>query len=204
MMTFVSDIIPRIQRFSKKLDASSFLTKQHWVAIDEVAGNKQLYIFKTNNELIISNNGRVERAKWEYIGYDTLIVDRAEGSFLFKQGFLDDRILALKLDNCDEYLFMVGERYFDALLNSIFKINLYLNEKYLPKSKDSEVPITIIKYSTKNGIFEVHQKNPHDTSIGDLIFLNGEKVPDGIYKLGFLLHISVKNGSISDHGMFPS
>ena len=48
MKTFLSDIFPRIQRFSKDLDILTLLTNQHWVSIDDTESNKIVYIFRTN------------------------------------------------------------------------------------------------------------------------------------------------------------
>ena len=73
MRTYISDIIPRIQKFSQKLDNLTLLTNQHWVVIDDIDNTKNVYIFRQNNELLISQNGKVEKAKWEYLGHNSLI-----------------------------------------------------------------------------------------------------------------------------------
>ncbi|MEY3343932.1 MAG: hypothetical protein RL090_1616, partial [Bacteroidota bacterium] len=54
MKTFLADIFPKIQRFSDKLDNLTMLTNQHWVSIDDILSTKTVYIFRTNNELLIS------------------------------------------------------------------------------------------------------------------------------------------------------
>ena len=64
MKTFFIDIIPKIQNFSQKLDQLTLLTNQHWVMVDELIENKHVYIFRGNNELLISTNGKVEKGKW--------------------------------------------------------------------------------------------------------------------------------------------
>lgn len=61
MQTFIADIIPQLQRFSKKLDDLTLLTNQHWVVLDELENAKNVYIFRSNNELLISSNGKVEK-----------------------------------------------------------------------------------------------------------------------------------------------
>ena len=40
MKTFIADIIPRIQKFSQKLDNTTLLTNQHWVVVDEITNSK--------------------------------------------------------------------------------------------------------------------------------------------------------------------
>jgi len=131
MRTYISDIIPRIQKFSQKLDNLTLLTNQHWVAIDDINRTKSVYIFRQNNELLISQNGKVERAKWEHLGHNSLLIDRTEESFLFKHGFLDENILALKIDSKDEYAFFVNETKFDKELNSFLNVIEFLDKKYI-------------------------------------------------------------------------
>ena len=122
MKTYFFDLIPRLQRYSEQLDDLTKLTNQHWVVVDEIANSKNVYIFRTNNELLISQNGKVERAKWEYLGNNSLLIDKREEIYLFKQGFLDENVLALKVDSKDEYAFLVNENKYDGDLNSINKI----------------------------------------------------------------------------------
>jgi len=131
MKTFISDIFPKIQRYSHKLDSLTLLMNQHWVSIDVVTESKIVYIFRSNNELLVSNNGIVEKAKWEYLGNNSLLIDKKTGSYLFKHGFFDDNILALKVDSKDEYVVFVNENKYDGDLNSIDKVIDFLKNKYI-------------------------------------------------------------------------
>src|ERR1035437_3939985 len=131
MKTFIADIIPRLQKYSQKLDNLSLLTNQHWVVVDEIANSKTVYIFRPNNELLISKNGKVEKAKWEYLGNNTLLIDLKEESYLFRHGFFDENILALKIDGREEYAFLVNETKFEKELNSSERILEFLQRKYI-------------------------------------------------------------------------
>lgn len=122
MTTFFSDLIPKLQRFSQKLDNLTLLTNQHWVVIDDISNNKNVYIFRANNDLLISQNGKVEKAKWEYLGNNSLLIDKKDESYLFKHGFFDENILALKVDSKDEYAFLINENKYDGELNSLEKV----------------------------------------------------------------------------------
>ena len=140
MKTYISDIIPKIQKFSRKLDELTLLTNQHWVVVDEIENSKNVYIFRQNNELLISQNGKVEKAKWEYLGHNTLLIDRKNESFLFKHGFFDENILALKTDGKNEYAFLVNETKFETELNSIKDVAEFLNKKYInPQSREKQI-----------------------------------------------------------------
>src|SRR5690606_30610087 len=131
MKTFISDLIPKLQRFSQKLDNLTLLTNQHWVVIDDISNNKNVYIFRTNNDLLISQNGKVEKAKWEYLGNNSLLIDKKDESYLFKHGFFDENILALKVDSKDEYAFLINENKYDGELNSIDRVIDFLTKKYI-------------------------------------------------------------------------
>lgn len=131
MKTFFSDLLPKIKRFGAKLDDLTLLTNQHWVLIDEIENSKCVYIFRSNAELLISRNGRIEKGKWEYLGNGAIIIDLKTESYLFRHGFFDDTILALKIDGKNEYVFLVNENKFELDLNSSEKVLSLLEHKYL-------------------------------------------------------------------------
>lgn len=150
MKTYLADIIPKIKRFSQKLDNLTMLTNQHWVVIDELHNSKFVYIFRNNFELLISQNGKVEKGKWEYLGNNSLLIERKEGSYLFKHGFLDSNILALKVDGKDEYAFLVNENNYDGDLNNFDKVLNFLEKKYLsiiPQNQIGKDSILEIEYT---------------------------------------------------------
>jgi hypothetical protein len=207
MRTYISDIIPKVQRFSEKLDNLTLLTNHNWVVIDEIENSKVVYIFRSNNELLISKNGRVERAKWEYIGNNSLLIDIKNNCYLFKQGFFDKNILALKVDGEESYAFLVNETLSSEELNSIEKINSFLNNKYIEsiktkrtslkkgESKALGTPTEIATYEIEGGILTLKG----ETSLHKKIIkaeLNGDIAPDGRYKLDFMTYVTVKNGFV--------
>src|SRR5690606_19609741 len=135
MKTFLLDIIPSIQRYSQKLDNLTLLNNQHWVSIDTITTNKIVYIFKADNLLLIAINGRVKKAKWEYLGIDSLLIEIGEESYLFRHGFFDANILALKPDSTEEYAIFLNQNKYSGELNSIEAITAFLQRNYLPSSK---------------------------------------------------------------------
>lgn len=136
MKTYLSDLIPKIQRFSQKLDDITKLTNKPWVVINDIDNTKVVYIFRQSGELLISQDGRVEKAKWEYLGFNSLLIDLKNESYLFKQGFFDDSILALKIDNKNEYAFLVNESNFEKELNSSSRVIEFLRTKYIEQNVD--------------------------------------------------------------------
>lgn len=133
MKTFIADIIPKIQRFSQQLDNITLLTNQHWVVIDGIQEGKSVYIFRPNGELIMSTNGRVEKAKWELLGQNSILVDMKNESYLFKHGFFDENVLALKIDGREEYAFLLNENRYSGELNTVEQVVDFLSSSYLSK-----------------------------------------------------------------------
>jgi len=208
MKTFLSDIFPKIQRYSEKLDNLTLLTNQHWVSIDDILSSKTVYIFRTNNELLISTNGKVEKAKWEYLGNKSLLIDKKTDSYLFKHGFFDENILALKVDSSEEYAVFVNENKYDGELNSIDRVLDFLKRKYLDPSIKSTIENTTgqvinptvnkpqkeyVQHHTDKGIVEIE---PCIHLKGQNAFMNGQPAPDGKYKFGFLWTVEIKNGIV--------
>jgi len=155
MRTYIANIIPKIKQFSEKLDNLTLLTNQHWVVLDELKNSKFVYIFRSNYELLISQNGRVEKGKWEYLGNNSLLIERKDESYLFRHGFFDANILALKVDGKDEFAFLINENNYGGDLNSIEKVLDFLERKYL-----KVIPHNQIEISCYNVYFESEQKTP--------------------------------------------
>ncbi len=131
METNLSVLLPRVNKLSQKFDNISLMLSHHWVLVDETQSKKKLYIFRNNNELIISENGSIDLAKWRYLGKNTLTIEREGDNFLYKHGFFDENLIAIKIHNDDEYSFFVNETKFDLGLNSKKNIAKYLHKKYI-------------------------------------------------------------------------
>ncbi len=130
MKTYIADIIPKLQRYSKKLDTLTKLTNQHWVIINELSKDKTVYIFRENGELLISNNGVVSKNRWELLSEKSILIDTKDQSYLFNHGFLDENILALKIDSRNEYAVFVNEKNFNTELNNIDTVFRFLDKKF--------------------------------------------------------------------------
>lgn len=216
MKTYLTDIIPKIQRFSKRLDDLTILTNQHWVVVDELMESKSIYIFRSNNELLISLNGRVEKAKWEYLGNSSLLIDKKDESYLFKHGFLDENILALKVDSKNEFAFLVNENKYEGEINSFSSIIDFLTKKYLEKERANPLTEKVtptyevkgvtkkigprtVKLKTNKGELEIITDLSDGYTKGDKVRLNGKPAPDGKYSTGWpswLDYITIENGKI--------
>jgi len=131
MKTFIADIIPKIQRFSQRLDDLTKLTNQHWVSLGDITQTKRVFIFRANNQLLIADNGIVEKGSWEYLGNQSLLMDTKHESYLLKHGFFDENVIALKLDSTDNYAFFITETKYKKDLNTIEDVLSFLEDKYI-------------------------------------------------------------------------
>ena len=180
MRTYIADIIPKLQKFSQKLDDLTRLTNQHWVSLGDIDQTKRVFIFRPSNQLIISDNGIVEKGSWEYLGNQTLLMDTKHESYLLKHGFFDENVIALKLDSTDSYAFFVNETKYHKELNNIGDILKFLENKYL-KSDPTSSGLGSTKKGTINETFGydiISEKESYDIVWGshiayELKFLNG-------------------------------
>ena len=187
MRIFIADIIPAIQRFSQRLDDLTKLTNQHWVSLDDITQAKTVYIFRANNELLISVNGIVEIGSWDYLGNQSLLLTTKNERYLLKIGFFDENVIALKLDSSDGYAFFVNETKYHSELSNIDDVLDFLDNKYLKNEKYSDdldsLPIQVIY--EKVGYEILSEKDSSDLVWGsykiiELKFVNG--IIDRIYR----------------------
>lgn len=75
---------------------------------------------------------------------------------MFKHGFFDENILALKIDSKDEYAFLVNETKFDRELNSSIKVVEFLSKKYIEPN---------IKRSIQNSIGLMLSSSPESNRL---------------------------------------
>lgn len=214
MKTFFSDLIPRLQKYSRKLDDLTLLTDQHWVLIDDIDNLKNVFIFKNDNVLLLSKNGSVLKGNWEYLGNNSLLLDLNPESYLYKHGFFDDNILALKIDGKKEYTFLVNENKYDGELNNLASIFKFLEEKYLDKVSsemkqsstgkqidDSDIRGNYKKIEKKlndGRILTIYSSSDKtdEFNIGDKVSINGRIPKDGNYHYGWTGGITIQNGVI--------
>ncbi len=191
MRTFIADIIPKIQRFSQRLDDLTKLTNQHWVSLGDINQTKRVFIFRANNQLLISDNGIVEKGSWEYLGNQSLLLDTKAESYLLKHSFFDENIIALKLDSTESYAFFVNETKYHSELNTIEDVLKFLENKYLKSNGNSSglgsTQKGTINEDAKYGYDIVGEKEKFDIAWGNFIeysieFSDGRK--GEVYKGG--------------------
>ena len=172
METNLSVLIPRVRTLSQKFDNTSLILSHHWVLVDEINSKKKLYIFRKNKELLISEDGQVDIASWRYLGKNTLLVENNTVKNLYKHGFFDQNLIAIKIRDDENYSFFVNEEKFDHGLNSENKIAKYLYDKYLNNTIKKKVSRRKRKsYSNKknSGYYNYNFNYNYDYNVLDKI-----------------------------------
>lgn len=199
MKTFISDIIPKIQRYSQKLDNITLLSNQPWVFIEDENQTKNVYIFRSNNDLLISQNGKVEKNKWTYLGNNLLLIDKQEQSYLFNLGFFDKNILALKVDGTREYALFINEVHYEEGLNSYNRLVEFIERTYL-RRKPIETVVEDSRESLENLQYKIiRERNGWSFTTGDYIEYEIEFIDK---KQGKILYIS--NRSVFEFSTYNS
>ena len=172
METNLSVLIPRVRKLSQKFDNTSLILSHHWVLVDKINSKKKLYIFRKNKELLISEDGQVDIASWRYLGKNTLLVENNTVKNLYKHGFFDQNLIAIKIRDDENYSFFVNEEKFDHGLNSENKIAKYLYDKYLNNTIKKKVTRRKRKsYSNKknSGYYNYNFNYNYDYNVLDKI-----------------------------------
>lgn len=130
MKTFLLDIADRFRRFDEQLDVKALLCNKSWQVFND-SGAKEIYIFQEDGSLIISLNGKVSRATWQYIPANrSLIINSDNESYMLRPFFQDENLFALQLDGTQEYSFLINEAQRTSFpVESLSDLKFYLEHK---------------------------------------------------------------------------
>ena len=128
-----NDVLTEIRPYSFNLSETNSLTDVFWILLTEEEQTiNDIYIFRQENELLISRQGAVENGRWEYIGGNSIFVRRkSQGGLLFSHCFLDKDFLILKAMGGEEMTFFINEHHFSKGVNSREKMILSIKNKYM-------------------------------------------------------------------------
>lgn len=109
MRTFLFDTFNKYKRFSESLDVETTLCNKTWFVFNN-SKEREIYIFQAKGKLLISLNGKVTYATWEYIPANkSLIVSGNNQSYMVHAAYVDNILFALNIDGTNEYAFLIDE-----------------------------------------------------------------------------------------------
>jgi hypothetical protein len=164
MKTHLSDILPRLKKYSQSLDQTAMLVDKPWVVN---AGNNeyQKLIFKRDGTVLLSRNGNLTDGKWEYIsGANALVIDYGSNKILYRHSYFDEAVLALQKDgpikeNDDSQVLLLANEITIPDANAI----MYLKKKYY--EQENVISISIANEE------QLLLKNPYPNSQAPLVGL---------------------------------
>jgi hypothetical protein len=75
-----------------------------WAYLDE-DGVKVTYLFRRNNELLVTKKGEVATGRWEYLpSMQSLLIEYVGKRRMYNQGFLDKAVLLLRKEGTEDFL----------------------------------------------------------------------------------------------------
>lgn len=176
MLDYVASLLPRIQQYSKGLNDTAIFADIPWGFIDD-DGDKVTYIFRRNNELLVSKKGDVTTGHWEYLPVmQSLLIEHGNRKRMYNQGFVDNVVMALRKDGTEE-IFLLANQQAIPDMDAV---------KYLEQKAERNQ--TVVGKNIKRDEVKVELKNPTRAiiiltpSYSDL-FKEGNPVLDAITNL---------------------
>lgn len=127
MKTYLMSIPDSIKGISDKLNIKALLCDKSWVIYND-EDTKIVFIFEKSGSIIISQNGVVEKAKWEYVKANkSILIENNGQTLLLHPTFVDDVLFILQQDGTSLHIVMIDEKEVERLmLKTIEAINKYL------------------------------------------------------------------------------
>lgn len=153
MQQYLLNLLPRLKQHSKTLDHLENFIEKPWVHIDEENG-RVLYIFKRDQQLLVSINGRVTSGTWEYIKpANSILISRSNEHFLLNHAFISDGLMVLRQDGTQSHWVMINEQVIPDL-----NVEKYLNIFNSAQEKVYDPYLVEVHIQTEKGIMQLYAK----------------------------------------------
>lgn len=159
MRDYLYNIVPKLQPFDYSLHHDNQFINQEWILINGIDSSTSRYIFKPNNELVISENNEVTKTRWSFINSNFLSITTEDGIVLIKAYYKDKDMLVLNQKASEDYSFFVNSTNAVETINSKEDIQEFLKERYRKKASQiiAEHQFYFIQHFKEHGPFTVKQ-----------------------------------------------
>ena len=108
--------------------AKTFLIGANWILLSDNQNDEIIYIFRSNNDLVVSNNGFVEIQRYDFITNNNtlLITNKEKTTELYDIVNFKDDLLIIKRKSNNSYLFFINTT----------KVKEYINKELLNNLKN--------------------------------------------------------------------
>lgn len=178
MKTYLLNVIDRVKKYSKKLDNLSILTGKAWMFYDTETKKETLYYFKKNKELYISVDSVLTIGSWELLDQDYLVINNSSGKRMYEHGFLDNKILALKVgrnnDGEIEYALLINKKEINENNDIYSVVNNHLNSYIQPDMPP--LPVGAIKENYPSININIKHQIWMNKNLDVECFQNGDEI----------------------------
>ena len=159
MTDILYSIVPKLEPFDYSLHHDNQFINQKWVLINGIEDAKSMYVFKPNNELVISENNEVTTTRWSFINSNFLSITTEDGIVLIKAYYRDKDTLVLNQKASEDYAFFINSTDYSETINSKEDIQNFLKHKYLKKASEliSEHEFYYIQRSKEYGPYTMKE-----------------------------------------------
>ncbi len=136
MRNYLYNIVPNLEPFDYSLHHDNQFINQEWILINGIEDARAMYVFKPNNELVISENDEVTKTRWSFINSNFLSITTEDGIVLIKAFYKDKDVLVLNQKASEEYSFFINASNYSVPINNKADVQKFLKEKYLKKASE--------------------------------------------------------------------
>lgn len=136
MRNYLYNIVPNLEPFDYSLHYDNQFINQEWILINGIEDARAMYVFKPNNELVISENNEITKTRWSFINSNFLSITTADGIVLIKAFYKDKDVLVLNQKSSEDYSFFINVSNYNAPINNKNDVQKFLKEKYLKKASE--------------------------------------------------------------------
>ena len=120
-MNFLTTLVSKLISTSSQVIDSTLLGNNSWFLLNDYSeGNKIIYLFKSNNELLIIRYGLIQKGTWESVVHSTnsIILETATQAIFFNILYLSHEYLILQQDGTDLLLGLAKQEKYRSQLDS--------------------------------------------------------------------------------------
>jgi hypothetical protein len=134
MQEYLSNILPRLKRFTKKLNKIENFIEKTWIKYD--INDRIEYTFEKDKSLIISTNGNAQTGTWKLLSTGKLHIKKIDGEEQLNPEFISEDIFILTKYNIHEnvQLFINEKNVNQGRIKEY--INIFIYERELLDRKD--------------------------------------------------------------------
>lgn len=136
MRNYLYNIVPNLEPFDYSLHHDHQFINQEWILINGIEDGKAIYMFKPNNELVISVNDEITKTRWSFINSNFLSITTEDGIVLIKAFYKDKDVLVLNQKASEDYSFFINASHYNVPINNKSDLQRYLKEKYMKKASE--------------------------------------------------------------------